>query len=85
MLPTKSILRQATKLRVSSTWKKVYISPDLTLKEREQGKKLREELKKRKEAGEKDIYIKSGKMHQKVSTTDYLTAPAFFCLCMEHS
>ena len=29
----KSILRQATKLRTSTTWKKVYISPDLTPKE----------------------------------------------------
>ena len=39
----------------------MYISPDLILKEREQGKKLRDKLKRRKEAGEKDIYIKSGK------------------------
>ena len=38
--------------------KKVYISPDLAPKEREQGKILRDELKKCKNAGEKNLYIK---------------------------
>ena len=58
----KNILRQATKLRTSATWKKVYVSPDLTLKEQEQNKKLRGELRRHKNAGEKDIFIKSGKI-----------------------
>ena len=53
----RNILQQATKLRKSTTWNNVFISPDLTPKERELNRKLREELKVRKDAGEKDIYI----------------------------
>ena len=58
----RTILKQATKLRKSSTRSDVYISPDLTPKERSQNKLLRDELKTRKAAGEKDIYIKYGKI-----------------------
>ena len=58
----RSILKQATKLRKSSKWSNIYISPDLTLKERFLHKKLRDELKTRKNAGEKDLYIKRGKI-----------------------
>ena len=67
----KNILNQAKKLRVSTTWKKVYISPDLMPKERQQSKKLRDELKRRKDAGEKDLYIKFGKIvsHPPASTS----------------
>jgi len=56
------ILNQATKLCDSSTWKKVYISPDLTAKEREVNRKLCDELKRRKEAGEMNLMIKRGKI-----------------------
>ena len=56
------ILKQATKLRRSSKWSDVYISPDLTPKEHSHNKKLRDELKARKSSGEKDIYIKYGKI-----------------------
>ena len=56
------ILKQATKLRKSSTWSNIYISPDLTPKERSQNKLLRDELKTQRSAGEKDIYIKRGKI-----------------------
>ena len=41
----RSILKQATKLRNSSKWNKVFISPDLTPKQRQTNKKLREELR----------------------------------------
>ena len=58
----RSILKQATKLRKSSKWSNIYISPDLTPKERSLHKKLRDELKTRKNAGEKDLYIKRGKI-----------------------
>ena len=58
----RSILKQATKLRKSSKWSDIYISPDLTPKERSHNKKLRDELKMRKDAGEKDLYIKPGKI-----------------------
>ena len=56
------ILKQATKLKKSSTWPNIYISPDLTPKERSQNKLLRDELKLRRSAGEKDLYIKRGKI-----------------------
>ena len=49
---------QATKLRSSSTYSNIYISPDLARKEREHSKVLREELTRLKAAGEKDIFIK---------------------------
>ena len=49
----RSILKQATKLRNSSKWNEVFISPDLTPKERQTNKKLREELRNRKQAGRK--------------------------------
>ena len=58
----RNILKQATKLRSSSTYGNIYISPDLTRKEREHSKALREELLRRKAAGEKDIFIKFGKI-----------------------
>ena len=58
----RTILKQATKLRKSSTRSNVYISPDLTPKEHSQNKLLRDELKMQKTAGEKDIYIKCGKI-----------------------
>ena len=49
----RNILKHATKLQNSSSWSKVFISPDLTPKEREVNKRLREELKNHKDAGEK--------------------------------
>ena len=58
----RSILKQATKLRKSSKWSDIYISPDLTPKEHSHNKKLRDELKMRKDAGEKDLCIKRGKI-----------------------
>jgi len=58
----REILRNATKLRASAKWSNVYVSPDLTPKEREQNKKLCEELRARKAAGEKDLYIKFGRI-----------------------
>ena len=40
----------------------IYVSPDLTTKERDANKKLRDELKQRKDAGEKNLMIKRGKI-----------------------
>ena len=56
------ILSQSTKLRASRKWKEVYICPDLTAKERELNKKLRDELKRRKANGEKNVMIKRGRI-----------------------
>ena len=58
----KNILKQATKLHNSTSWSNVFISPDLIPKEREVNKRLREELKSRKEAGEKNLMIRRGKI-----------------------
>lgn len=58
----RSILRQAVKLRKSCTWSNIYISPDLTPKERQKNRLLRDELKIRRNAGEKNLYIKRGRI-----------------------
>ena len=49
-------------IRECTSWSNVYISPDLTPKEREANRRLREELKNRKDAGEKNLMIKRGKI-----------------------
>ena len=56
------ILRGAPQLRNSGKYDKIYITPDLTLKEREAGRKLREELASRKRAGEENLAIRGGKI-----------------------
>ena len=43
-------------------YKHIYINPDLTKLEREEGKKLRAELKSRREAGERNLTIRRGKV-----------------------
>ena len=53
------ILRQAPRLRHSELWPRVYLSPDLTRSESEEGRKLREELKRRKDSGEQNLMIKN--------------------------
>ena len=56
------LLKSAPLLRKISKWQSVYVSPDLTLKEREINRALHQELKRRKDAGEKDLIIKRGKI-----------------------
>ena len=57
-----NILKAAPKLRHSSTFDKIYVSPDLTLKERQVNKQLRDELKRRRSSGEKNLSIRRGKI-----------------------
>ena len=57
------ILRSAASLR-DTKWNNVYITPDLTWKEREKRRQLRDELARRKEAGEEHIWIRHGKIVQ---------------------
>ena len=52
---------EAKNLRKSEQWKGVYISPDLTPSEREEGKKLRDELKARRARGEQ-VIIRRGRI-----------------------
>lgn len=56
------LLKLARQLRTSDNWSNLYISPDLPFKEREVNRKLREELKARKNAGETNLYIWKGKI-----------------------
>ena len=56
------ILKLAPQLRNSENYSNVYINPDMTQKEREQGKKLRDELVARRKAGELNITIRRGKI-----------------------
>ena len=58
----REILRKAKDLRDSTTWGNIYISPDLTPKERELNKSLRMELRERKQNGETDIIIRRGQI-----------------------
>ena len=59
----RKILSNAKKLKeCSGTLQKVYVTPDLSVNERQENKRLREELLKRKSDGEKDIIIRRGKI-----------------------
>lgn len=64
------ILRMASQLKSVRKWGRVFITPDLTFKERQEQKKLREELWRRREAGETNIYIRRGKIVQSSQVTN---------------
>ena len=69
------ILKMAYCLRQTTDYSNIYISPDLTWKEREEGKKLRAELARRREAGETNLVIRRGKITQ-LQTKDQVTGSA---------
>ena len=54
------VLRSAKNLRRIPEWDGVYIGPDLTKKERESDYNLRQELKRRRNNGEKNLMIRRG-------------------------
>ena len=56
------VIRQVPQLRHSDQWPRVYLSPGLTRSEREEGRKLREELKRRRDNGEHHLVIKNRKI-----------------------
>ena len=56
------ILRGAPQLRHTERYSNIYLTPDLTQKEREEGRKLREELSRRRKAGETNLIIRGGKI-----------------------
>ena len=58
------VLKMAPQLRHLSEWKKIFVTPDLSKKEREEGKRLREELAIRRQAGEENLIIRKGKIIQ---------------------
>ena len=55
------LLSKVSQLK-DTRWSNIYINPDLTKEEREEGKKLRAELKSRREAGEANLTIRRGKV-----------------------
>ena len=57
-----TLLSKSATLRKSEHWKNVFVSPDLTPKEREANRVLRAELKRRKSAGENNLIIRRGKI-----------------------
>ena len=63
------LLINARKLRNSDQFSRIYINPDLSYKERQALRELRQELARRKTAGEKDIFIHRGQIVKKTSTT----------------
>ena len=58
------ILRMSSQLRDSANWSNVYITPDLTWKEREAARNLRQELGRRRANGEENLFIRQGKIVQ---------------------
>lgn len=58
----KIILSKLSSLRKIEHWRGIYISPDLTPKEREANQLLRAELKRRKSAGKENLIIRRGKI-----------------------
>ena len=60
-----TVMKKATKLRANQKWKNVFITPDLTTREREVNKALRDELKRRKGNGEQNLMIKRGRIVSK--------------------
>ena len=61
--------------KTSNTYKQVYISPDLTPKEREANKCLHTELHRRKEAGETNLIIRCGEIVSKSPPSGAATVP----------
>ena len=59
-----SVLSKARNLRNSVKWRKAYIDPHRTPQQRQHHKELRSELKRRREAGERNIVIKLDKIIQ---------------------
>ena len=56
------LLKMAPQLRYLTSWKRIYVTPDLSKKEREEGRRLREELAARRQQGEENIMIRRGRI-----------------------
>ena len=72
----KEILAQAKSLKESAEFSKVFIMPDLTRKQQEQDKHLRQQLKKIRDEGEPTAKIKYGKIVKKT----WMEAGWWFCI-----
>ena len=56
------ILSRSSQLRSKAKWENVYVNPDMTLAERNANKLLRQELKERRNRGEKYLVIRKNKI-----------------------
>ena len=56
------ILSKSAQLRSKTTWRKVYVNPDLTKFKRETQKLLRDELKAHRDKGEADLIIRGNRI-----------------------
>ena len=56
------LLKMAPQLRHSVRWGNIYLSPDQTKVEREASRKLRDELRSRRAAGEQSLVIRNGRI-----------------------
>ena len=56
------VLKMASGLRHHDQWSNIYVTPDLTWQEREEGRKLRQELARRKGEGKPNLAIRRGKI-----------------------
>ena len=64
------VLKLASQLRETEKWHDIYITPDLTWKEREEGRRLREELRRRTSAGETNLVIRRGRIISRAGRND---------------
>lgn len=64
------LLQNSKILRGNPEYNKVYISPDLSPKEREANKKLQIELRQRRQGGETNLIIRKGKIVSKIAASN---------------
>ena len=67
------ILRQAPLLKDAGLNPRIYINPDLSARERARGKQLRDELARRKAAGESNLIIRQGRITKRDSSGTYFS------------
>ena len=58
-------MARTKKLKETENWSRVFITPDLSPKEREKNRQLREELKRRHDDGEEGLIIRKGEIIRK--------------------
>ena len=64
------VLKEARQLRNTPSFQKVFVNPDLTQTQRREGKRLREELKRRKDAGE-DVILRRNRIVSRSSASNF--------------
>ena len=68
--------------KTSGTFQKVYVTPDLSLNERQENKRLCDKLLQCKKDGEKDLIIRRGKIVKKSTSAE--PTPMYPCTCYGH-